>query len=65
MRQCLKGLGKICFGLKNPGEALSKLKSRGLCVTSSSIYDFSTLYILTDFKNAAPLILCFRSNYGK
>ena len=30
--------------LKNSGEVLSKLKSRGFCAASLSAYDFSTLY---------------------
>ena len=30
--------------IKNSGEVLSKLKSRGFRVTSLSTYDFSTLY---------------------
>ena len=32
------------WSIKNSGEVLSKLKSRGFCVTSLSTYDFSTLY---------------------
>ena len=32
------------WSIKNSGELLSKLKSRGFCATSLSIYDFSTLY---------------------
>ena len=43
-RQCMKGQGKICLGLKNSVEVLSKLKSRGFRTTSLSTYDFSTLY---------------------
>ena len=41
----MKGQVKICFGLlKNSGEVLNKLKSRGFRATSLSTYDFSTLY---------------------
>ena len=32
------------WSIKNSGEVISKLKSRGFCATSLSIYDFSTLY---------------------
>ena len=41
----MKGQVKICFGsIKNSGEVLNILKSRGFCATSLSTYDFSTLY---------------------
>ena len=33
------------WSIKNSGEVLSKLKSRGFCATSLSTYDFSTFYI--------------------
>ena len=37
--------GKILFwSIKNSGEVLNKLKSRGFRATSLSTYDFSTLY---------------------
>ena len=37
--------GKILFwSIKNPGEVLNKLKSRGFRATSLSTYDFSTLF---------------------
>ena len=37
--------GKNLFwSIKNSGEVLNKLKSRGCCATSLSTYDFSTLY---------------------
>ena len=37
--------GKYLFGsIKNSGEVLNKLKSRGFHATSLSTYDFSTLY---------------------
>ena len=32
------------WSIKSSGEALSKLKSRGLRATSLSTYDFSTVY---------------------
>ena len=32
------------WSIKNSGEVLSKLKSRGFRATSLSTYDFSTLY---------------------
>ena len=45
MRQCVKGQGKLCFGLL---EILARylviFKSRGFRATSLSTYDFSTLY---------------------
>ena len=41
----MKGQVKICFwSIKNSGEVLNKLKSRGFRATSLSTYDFSTLY---------------------
>ena len=39
----MKGQGKIC-SIKNSGQVLSKLKSRGFCASSLCTYDFSTLY---------------------
>ena len=33
------------WSIKNSGEVLSKLKSRGFCATSLSAYELSTLYI--------------------
>ena len=35
---------KLFWSIKNSGEVLNKLKSRGFRVTSLSTYDFSTLY---------------------
>ena len=35
---------KLFWSIKNSGEVLNKLKSRGFCATSLSTYDFSTLY---------------------
>ena len=35
--------------IKNSGEVLSKLKSRGFCATSLSTYDFSTLYTISNY----------------
>ena len=41
----MKGQGKYVLVYKKySGEVLSKLKSRGFCATSLSIYDYSTLY---------------------
>ena len=41
----MKGNGKNLFwSIKNSGEVLNKLKSRGFRATSLSTYDFSTLY---------------------
>ena len=34
----------VFWCIKNSGEVLGKLKSRKFCVTSLSIYDFSTFY---------------------
>ena len=34
----------MCWSIKNSGQVLSKLKSRGFRATSLSTYDFSTLY---------------------
>ena len=36
---------KLFWAIKNSGEVLNKLKSRGFRATSLSTYDFSTLYI--------------------
>ena len=44
MKQFLKGICKIYFGLKNSGEILNKLKSKGFLAPSVTLYDFSTLY---------------------
>ena len=40
----MKGQVNICFCLKNSGEVLNKLKSRGFRVTSLSTCDFSKLH---------------------
>ena len=43
----MKGQGKKMFrSIKNSGEVLSKLKSRGFRATSLSTYDFTTLYTI-------------------
>ena len=34
----------LCWSIKNSGEILNKLKSRGFLASSLSTYDFSTLY---------------------
>ena len=44
-QQFMKEMVKIYFGLlKNVGEILNKLKSRGFLASGLSTYDFSTLY---------------------
>ena len=35
---------KLCWSIKNSGEILNKLKSRGFLASGLSTYDFSTLY---------------------
>ena len=37
----------MCWSIKNSGEVLNNLKSRGFRATSLSTYDFSTLYTVT------------------
>ena len=45
VRKFMKGQVKNLFwSIKNSGEVLNKLKSRGFRATSLSTYDFSTLY---------------------
>ena len=34
----------LCWSIKNSGEILNKLKSRGFLASGLSTYDFSTLY---------------------
>ena len=44
-KQVMKGMVKKLFwSIKNSGETLHKLKSRGFLASSLSTYDFSTLY---------------------
>ena len=43
-QQFIKGMVKIIWSIKNSGEILNKLKSRGFLASSLSTYDFSTLY---------------------
>ena len=44
-QQFMKGMVKNYFGsIKNSGEILNELKSRGFLASSLSTYDFSTLY---------------------
>ena len=43
MMLCMEGQGKICFGLKQSGEVLSKLKSSGFWATNVSTFDFLLL----------------------
>ena len=40
----VKRLSNLFWSIKNSGEVLNKLKSRGFRATSLSTYDFSTLY---------------------
>ena len=43
-QQIMKEMVKKYFGLKNSGEILNALMSRGLLASGLSTYDFSTLY---------------------
>ena len=43
-QQFMKEVVKNYFGLKNSGEILNKLESRGFLASGLSTYDFSTLY---------------------
>ena len=44
-QQFMKEMVKILFwSIKNSGEILNKLKSRGFLASDLSTYDFSTLY---------------------
>ena len=42
-QQFMKGMVNF-WSIKNPGEILNELKSRGFLAASLSTYDFSTLY---------------------
>ena len=45
VQQFMKGMVKnLIWSIKNSGEILNKLKSRGFLAPSFSTYDFSTLY---------------------
>ena len=44
MKQFLSGLVKSFWYIKDSGETLNKLKSKGFLASSVSTYDFSTLY---------------------
>ena len=45
VQQFMNGMvKKICWSIKNAGEIINKLKSRGFLASSLSTYDFSTLY---------------------
>ena len=45
MKLFLREMVKICFwSVKNSGEILNKLKSKGFLASSVSTFDFSTLY---------------------
>ena len=44
LKYCSFKLKNLFWSIKNSGEVLNKLKSRGFRVTSLSTYDFSTLY---------------------
>ena len=43
-QQFMKEMVKIYWSIKNAGESLNKLKSRGFLASGLSTYDFSTLY---------------------
>ena len=43
-QQFMKEMEKIFWSIKNSGEILNKLKSRGFLSSGLSTYDFSTLY---------------------
>ena len=45
---------------KKSGEVLSKLKSRGFCVTSLSTYDFFTLYTTLLHNPIKKILICLR-----
>ena len=43
-QQCMKESKNLFWSIKNSGEILNKLKSRGFLASGLSTYDFSTLY---------------------
>ena len=43
-QQFMKEMVKFILSIKNSGEILNKLKSRGFLASGLSTYDFSTLY---------------------
>ena len=54
----------LVWSIKNSGEILNNLKSRGFLASGLSTYDFSTLYtILEDFENASPYFCTFLANH--
>ena len=52
------------WSIKNSGEVLSKLKSRGFRVTSLSTYDFSTLYTTLHHSLIKELEFMFMKHYA-